>query len=244
MKSIWFTWWCAAACVCAQESPTASLRLLALGELPPFRQEIRDGVRRELDPPEGSVPPRILEAGLPSSAEEDAKAPVFPLQLSTASPPAKVFPVDGKVELREPGQGGWAQVSCPPGTRTLAVLWRPGDSWRKPKVLSLPDLAPDHDPRVFRFVNVATQTVGVVFGETRYQLATGKTLSLTVPDGARAVSVSVLFADAGGVLKPCFSTIAEPRNGSATQYFVHRADGESPRRPVTVTPVSGPLAMP
>jgi hypothetical protein len=38
--------------------------------------------------------------------------------------------------------------------------------------------------------------------------------------------------------------MAEPRKGSATQYFIHRADGESPRRPVNVTPVSGALVTP
>ena len=233
-----------AALASAQEAPTASLRLLALGELPPFRQEIRDGVRRELDPPEGSIPPRTLEAGLPATAEKDAKAPGFRLQLGMLGLPAKVFPVDAKVKLRDSEQGEWAVIPCPAGARTLAVLWRKGDSWKKPEVLALPDLAPDHDPRTFRFVNVAPQTVGVVFGEKRFQLEAGKTLSLTLPDGAKAVSVSVLFAGPGGALKPCFSGMAEPRKGSATQYFIHRADGESPRRPVNVTPVSGPLATP
>lgn len=230
--------------VTAQEAPTASLRLLALGELPPFRQEIRDGVRRELDPPVGSIPPRTLEAGLPAAAEKDAKAPAFRLQLGMLGLPAKVFPTEGKVKLRDPEQGDWAEIPCPAGAKTLAVLWRKGDSWKKPEVLALPDLAADHDPRVFRFVNVSPQTVGLVFGEKRLQLESGKVLSLALPDGARAVSVSVLFAGPGGALKPCFSGMAEPRKGSATQYFIHRADGESPRRPVNVTPVSGLLATP
>lgn len=228
----------------AQEPAAASLRLLALGELPPFRQEIRDGVRRELDPPEGSLPPRILEAGLPSEAEKDAKAPAFRLQLSTASLPAKVYPVDGKVTLRDPEKGDWVKVPCPPGARVMAVLWRPGDSWDKPEVLALPDLKADHNPRTFRFVNVAPRTVGIVFGDKRYQLQAGKDLSLTLPEGARGASVSVLISGPGGQLSPCFSGMAEPRPGSATQFFIHRADGESPRRPVKVTPVSGPLANP
>ncbi len=228
----------------AQEAPTASLRLLALGELPPFRQEIRDGVRRELDPPAGSVPPRMLEAGLPAAAEKEARAPAFRLQLSMPSQPAKVFPVDGKVKLRDPENGDWAEVPCPAGAKVLAVLWRPADFWDKPAVLALPDLGPGHDPRSFRFVNVAPQTVGVVFGEKRYQLQAGKTLSLALPAGAKAASVSILMAGPGGQLTPCFSGMAEPRPGTATQFFVHRADGDKPRRPVKVTPVSGPLAAP
>ena len=228
----------------AQETPTASLRLLTLGELPPFRQEIRDGVRRELDPPEGSIPPRVLEAGLQLAAEKDEKPPAFRLQLSLPSQPAKVFPVDGKVKLRDPAKGDWAEVPCPAGAKVFAVLWRSTDSWNKPEVLALPDLGADHDPRTFRFVNVAAQTVGVVFGEQRYQLQAGKVLSLTLPEQTKAASVSILMAGPGDRLMPCFSGMAESRPGMATQYFVHRADGEKPRRPINVTPITGPLASP
>ena len=233
--------WFAAGVASAQETPTASLRLLTLGELPPFRQEIRDGVRRELDPPEGSIPPRLLETGMQPAAAKDAKPPAFRLQLSLPSQPAKVLPVDGMVKLRDPAKGDWAEIPCPAGAKVLAVLWRPADSWDKPKVLALPDLGADHDPRTFRFVNVAPQTVGVVFGERRYQLQAGKVLSLTLPEGAKAASVSILVAGPEGRLTPCFSGMAESRPGIATQFFVHRADGEKPRRPITVTPVSGPL---
>lgn len=244
MKTILFVWFWVAGFACAQQPASATLRLMALGELPPFRQEIRDGVRRELDPPEGSIPPRVLEAALPAAMEKDAKAPVFRLQLSMAGQAQKVFPADGKVKLREPGQGEWIEVPCPSGARTLAVLWRPGDSWSKPKVLALPDIAPDHDPRMFRFVNVAPQSVGVVFGEKRYQLETLKALSVTLPAGTKGTGVTVLYPDAGGALKPCFSALAEPRAGIATQYFIHRTDGASPRRPVSVTPINGPIATP
>jgi hypothetical protein len=186
----------------------------------------------------------MLEAGLPAAAEQDAKAPAFRLQLAMPSQPAKVFPVDGKVKLRDPEKGDWAEVPCPAGGKVLAVLWRPADSWAKPAVLALPDFGPDHDPRKFRFVNVAPQTVGVVFGEKRYQLQAGKVLSLALPDGAKAASVSILMAGPGGRLTPCYSGMAEARSGTATQFFIHRADGEKPRRPVQVTPVSGPLAAP
>lgn len=228
----------------AQDAPTATLRLLPLGELPPFRQEIRDGVRRELDPPVGSIPPRVLEAGLPSESDMEVKPPAFLVQLSMTTPSARVFPSEGLVKLRQPDGEVWLEVPCPAGSRTLAVLWRPGDTWQKPQVLALPDLEPDHDPREFRFVNVAPQVVGIVFGDRRYQLASGKSVSLTLPAGSGGASVAILFADAGGALKPCFSAIAEPRDGMATQYFIHRSDGEAPRRPVTVTPITSQLTPP
>jgi hypothetical protein len=244
MRSYLSVLWVAAGLAAAQDIPTASLRLLALGELPPFRQEIRDGVRRELDPPEGSLPPRVLEAGLQPAAAKDAKPPAFRLQLALPSPPAKVFPVADKVTLRDPANGDWAEVPCPAGAKVLAILWRPADSWRNPAVLALPELTADHDPRAFRFVNVAAQTVGVVFGERRYQLQVGKVLSLTLPEQTKAASVSILMAGPGDRFTPCFSGLAEAKPGMATQFFVHRADGDKPRRPINVTPVSGPLASP
>ncbi|MEM9237940.1 MAG: hypothetical protein AAGB14_14295, partial [Verrucomicrobiota bacterium] len=46
--------------------PPRQMRLLTVGERPPFRQEIRDGVRYELPPPPGSLPPVELEVSVPT----------------------------------------------------------------------------------------------------------------------------------------------------------------------------------
>ena len=40
------------------------LRLLPVGDMPPFRQEIRDGVRYELEPDPGSEPPQMISIPL------------------------------------------------------------------------------------------------------------------------------------------------------------------------------------
>ena len=55
------------------------VRLLALGELPPFQQEIRDNVRYELEPPAGSIPPREVMLGFGGKASEP-----MPLRLGHA----------------------------------------------------------------------------------------------------------------------------------------------------------------
>ncbi|MDB4445517.1 hypothetical protein N9156_04215, partial [Akkermansiaceae bacterium] len=41
----------------AQDNPPKHIRFLALGELPVWREELKDGVRKGIKPPEGSVPP-------------------------------------------------------------------------------------------------------------------------------------------------------------------------------------------
>jgi hypothetical protein len=47
------------------------LRIPAVGVLPPFRQAVENGVRREVPPVEGSVPPRNVK--LIWSKEEDRR---------------------------------------------------------------------------------------------------------------------------------------------------------------------------
>ena len=69
------------------KKPTAgqrSLRLLPLGEPPPFRQDVRDGVRYELEPDPGSVPPRQVVLG------EGDTITTIRLNLGRASEPIKL----------------------------------------------------------------------------------------------------------------------------------------------------------
>lgn len=46
-----------------QENPR-HVRFLAVGDMPPFRQEIRDGVRYELEAEPGTIPPRQIQIPL------------------------------------------------------------------------------------------------------------------------------------------------------------------------------------
>ena len=57
----------------AQETAVeeVSLRVLPLGNRAPFTQVIRDGARHEVDPPEGSLPPREVAVGI--VVPDDAK---------------------------------------------------------------------------------------------------------------------------------------------------------------------------
>ena len=63
------------------------VRFLALGELPPFQQEIRAGVRYELEPPPDSIPPREVMLGFGGEKSEPT-----PLRLGQLSAPLKAPP--------------------------------------------------------------------------------------------------------------------------------------------------------
>ena len=75
----------------AEEAAMHRLRVLAVGDPPPFVQEVRDGARREVAPPEGSIPPRSVTAG------------GEPLRIRLGRPSSAVMlpvPGDGRVEQR------------------------------------------------------------------------------------------------------------------------------------------------
>ena len=48
----------------AKKEEKRTLRFLPCGDMPPFRQEIRDGVRYELEAEPGSVPPYQIQVPL------------------------------------------------------------------------------------------------------------------------------------------------------------------------------------
>ncbi|MCU0751303.1 MAG: hypothetical protein MUF13_17325, partial [Akkermansiaceae bacterium] len=73
-------------------------RFLAIGDSPPYAQEIRDGVRYELEPPADSIPPRQVT----TSADGQAASTVE-LRLGRISGPVKVPPGAGPFDLRKIG---------------------------------------------------------------------------------------------------------------------------------------------
>ena len=78
------------------------VRFMAVGEPPPFRQEVRDGIRYELEPPAGSIPPREVVLGF---GGDDSAA--VPLRLGRISPSLKVPAGTGPLLLnrREAAEG-------------------------------------------------------------------------------------------------------------------------------------------
>ncbi len=201
-------------------------RFLAVGDAPPFRQEIRDGVRYEVDPPDGVIPPReIVVAGAEVKLTLDRMS-------GEAEVPAGEIPLDLKKKGAADDAAPWLRIAPPESGDFVALLWRDAKSksWDIARALAIPDNAAAGEARI---VNVSPFAARVVVGTEKLVLGAGKSLTRKVPDGA-ALPFQVLLEDKSGQLRRMFSTELTGGTGERTLAIIYRADGISPRRPVKV----------
>lgn len=217
--------------VCGQDEETHAkrrLRVLAVGDVPPFRQEIRNGVRYELDAPKGSVPPRTV--GVFAEGLEKGQ---LDLQLKRISTEVVVPGAGLGVALRAEGTP-WHLLKVPEGGDVLAVLWRDftEGSWDKARSLTLRD-GPEFGGGQVRFVNICPMKVGVLLGDQRILLERGAvvTRKVGVTDG---LPIQISFALPQGGSKRAYSSAFVQNRGERATVVVYRADGENPRSPVKV----------
>jgi hypothetical protein len=215
-------------------------RFLALGDSPPFRQEIRDGVRYELDPPSGSIPPREVIARTAGKAS----APV-PLGLGRISPPVPVPPGVGPLQLQQVGDNAeaapWVKFSHPETGDFLVLLWRNPETglWRDVKSLVVAEV-PAGSARV---VNLFPQPVRMLWGAENMLLPAGATMVRAVPRDS-PVALRILTADATGRLMRYYSGGVSANADERSLVVTYRADGENPRRPLKVSILREPALMP
>ena len=213
----------------AQSGPR-TMRLLPLGDMPPYRQEIRDGVAYELEPPPGSIPPRELVIGSGKGTAEGC-----PLSLGRVSTPVKVPQGRGQLALRKKGDGdessSWLNLDKPEKGDFMVVLWRDPEkkSWEFPRGLVLPDSAEAAPEGSVRVVNVSPVTIAIVFEGEKIALPAGKTWQRAVPVGKEAM-IQVGAMDAAGNLRRVHAGSVFQNPGERTLVAVYKADGVDPRR--------------
>jgi hypothetical protein len=220
------------ATVSAQDEETSpqTLRILTLGDAPPFTQEVRDGVRYELDPPEGSVPPpKVTLHGV--SIEKGPPALFLPL----GNPSADLTFVageDAKLVLKTEEGEEWLTTSVPTQKKSLLVVWRDSsDDWSKPRHLFLSD---DAESDSVRILNLCSRNLGTFFGEQKVKLSPGEPVVLDSPE-EEAANFAIVYPDKKGQAKPCLSTRLQKDATLSRQYFIYAADGKTSRIPVKVT---------
>lgn len=217
-----------------KKAPARTLKILPLGDAPPFRQEIRDGVRYELEPPAGSIPPREIAFGTPE-AETAVR-----LNLGRVSEPVPIpagalpftlrLPSAAEDEVEKP----WIKVSLPEFGDVLALVWRnPGGLWTEPRVLLLPE-----DPAAFpignlRIVNLTAAPIAVILGADRLSLTPGQKVVKPMKIGIDT-PIQLAYSDAAGRAKRFHSAAVLLNEGERAQLIIHRADGEKPRTPLKV----------
>jgi hypothetical protein len=208
------------------------VRFLPVGDLPPYRQEIRDGVAYEIEPPAGSIPPRQVMVGF-----GDEKKDTVPLLLGRVTQPLPAPGGEGPMLIRKrddaPEAEPWLSVNRPESGDFLVLLWRDsakGD-WSKARSMVLPE-SPEAAPagRV-RVVNLSPVTVGVVFGGERIKLEAGKFYQRSVVVG-KDTEFHLGAVTRNGDLQRFHAGSIFQNPGERSLVVIYRADGVQPRRPL------------
>lgn len=216
------------------EKAARHVRFLALGDSPPFRQEIRDGVRYELEPPAGSIPPRNVTL----ATDDKATEPVA-LRLGDITAPVKVPAGAGPLDIRRAEDAAdaepWLKATRPADGDFLVLLWRDAKAgtWAAARSMVLPDDAVSAPAGTMRFVNVSPVAVGVTLGEEKLVLGPGKSFERPIEFGVER-PFEIMLTAADGSLKRLHSGVALLNPGERGLTFVYQADGVARRLPLKV----------
>ena len=230
-------------------------RILAVGDTPPFMQEVRDGVRYEIDPPADMLPPRMLVTRVDAQKEKN-KDPqavtTVPLNLNRISPPLEVpagagfFNFDRANEKTAPTP--WLQVKRPETGDFMILLWRDPQekTWNKAVSLIVPDGSAGTPTGTVRVINLFPLTLRIRWGDEKLILKPGNTFTRSISPGSD-ISFEVLSLDPEGAPRRYYSNQITQNPGERGFIAIYQADGESPRRPLKVlvfrepaTPADGP----
>ncbi len=239
------------------EKPARQIRFLPVGDLPPFEQEIRNGIAYELPPPEGSVPPRSLvlgaedkdkkKGGSADPANPDQKPAEPALRLNQLTEGFKIPEGAGPLALRAKGDDGkaepWLMLQRPEQGNMLVILWRAGGNkgtWAKPSFMILPDSVEEAPAGKVRFVNVSPVTVGVAFGEEKIALLAGKTYQRPVEVG-KDLPFQLGAMDAANKFTRFQRDVITQNPNERTLVLIYRADGEQPRRDLKSNVIREPV---
>ena len=221
-----------------EETAKHTLRILPVGDAPPFIQEVRDGLRYEVPAKEGAIPPRNILLAIP--APKDEKQEPLPLRVRLGAPSSVLtFPLPENRSVNTTLQSGdpWLTIPLSKGDSTLALVWR-GKDWFQPRVISVPDDTKDGD---FRFINLTAKPMAVTWGNEKLKLNPATAMTRRMPDGSNALPLTIQFPTADGKLQSCLSTQVEKAPGTRYQFVIYAADGKEVRMPVKVLPLTEQL---
>ena len=208
-----------------------TLRILPLGETPPFEQEVRDGVRYELEPPAGSIPPREV-----SLAVGKLSIPGLRLSIGRISMPVKLPNGTDTIMVNLPDNSPWLSLTPSETGNMLVLVWRdPDKKWDKPRSLLLPD-GPEFRAGSLRLSNLSPVEIRFIIGEEKFALAPGRFHAFPIALG-KDVPVQIAWVDGSGNARQIYSSAIVQNEGERGELIVYRADGEQPRLPFKVMPL-------
>ena len=224
--------------------------LLPVGEAPPFRQVVEDGIRKELPPPPGSLPPRAVELraaeveGDEGAEDESGEAggdeeekPVVlalgrltvPMQVPGGQRSMRVFESGGGEEAPTP----WLEFTTPEAGDFVVVVWRTGETWAEVASKVLPGAL---QAGAVVFFNASPASVGLHWQGGKPGLKPGQTFRSELGGSVPAPLVVSVVED-GGRLRRLARRSLEQEPGEASLVVFFRADGWKPRAPVKMVVV-------
>lgn len=217
----------------ATKTPKRALRVLAVGVPPPFRQEVRDGVRYEQEAEPGTIPPREVLFGTGESPS------TVTIRLGNVSDPVPLAIGAPSAAFRVPGEGADAKPKSwltlpppPPEGDLLALIWRdPGKNWLEPRGMFLPDSAAAFPAGHLRIINLLPVQISILLDTEPILLDAGKAVVRAVAVGKdKPVQIAFRNPDDGS-FKPFHHSSVLITPGDRGVLIVYRADGENPRNP-------------
>lgn len=215
--------------------PPRQMRVLTVGEAPPFRQEIRDGVRIQLPAPPGSLPPVELDVMIASEKVREKELGGLRLRIGSISAPVTVPGGEVPLVLRLPKAGKdnqpWHRFQCPESGDFIIVMWRDRriNSWDKPSAYVMPANLPAGQASM---INVAPAPVAVVYDAERIALSPLLPLMRPLKPG-KPLGFQVGLPK-GNTLQRLISRSLEQQPGQHSIVVFYRADGEKPRSPLGI----------
>lgn len=202
--------------------PKHSVRFLPVGDAPPFRQEVRDGVRHELEPPAGSIPPR--EVMIETTPEETLPCR---LRLGQTSQAVWLPPKLRSVTVKADGGREWLRCDLTEARDHLVVVWRDvaRGSWLEPRHMVVAN--PGLGEGMLRVVNTTGSgfriVVGAGTGRKDQVIAAGR--QVVVATGA-GDGIPLQVFQAGGAARPFYSTrmVMNPGERGIVLLYSYRAE--------------------
>lgn len=243
--------WLAVHSLHAQDIPQHRLSILTVGDPPPFTQELRNGIRYEVAPPAGSIPPSMVKIVVPSAKEEGAKPAA---EEKSKTPPLRVrlgqqtqsitfpTPKTPSVEVETEAGAKWLDLPLNASGSSLAIVRR-GKDWTTGLPVVVADDTASRAAGNVHFANLAAFPIGVTFGKEKIRLNPGMVLTRRTEEGA-SIPLEISYFTASGQVQLCHSASLEAMPGVFRRVVIYTADGKAIRNPIKVLQLELPSNEP
>ena len=228
----------------AQDAPAArhNVRVLALGDHPPYRHELKDGVMQEIEAPEGSNPPKeiIIGAALPAKGKAP-QATMFRLGQVSNSQECLVGE-DSIIPIKKGDASPWFSVKVPT-TRNASIVMviRKGATWDEVTPVVFPDDATVRKAGATLITNMTGQPMFLTIGSQKIRLNSLKSYEVTLSADKPQMNLAIQYMNKSGKLEDAFSNQIAQQNTSHQRLIIYPADSENPRTPVNVITLIDPI---